>query len=263
MSDLSADFVVADAIVRSAGNASWLEPVWPVHAKVRVASTLRTGGVSRAPHASLNVATHVGDDPRAVDENRRRLVAALALPGEPFWLDQVHGARVVEARAGRPTRPAADASFTRLAGQVCVVATADCLPVVLADERGGCVAIAHAGWRGLAGGVVEATLEALGGEPARLVAWLGPAISARAFEVGAEVREAFVARHGDDVAAFAVNARGRYQADLYALARLTLRRCGVERVHGGGLCTYTDERDFFSFRRDGQTGRMVTLAWLA
>ena len=263
MSGSSADFAAADAIVRSAEGVSWLEPTWPAHARVRVASTLRTGGTSRAPYGSLNVAAHVGDDAGAVGENRRRLATALGLPGEPFWLEQVHGARVVEALPERTSQPQADASFTRMPGQVCVVATADCLPVVLADERGRRVGIAHAGWRGLAGGVVEATLEALGDERDRLVAWLGPAISARAFEVGTEVRDAFVARHRDYDAGFIENARGRYQADLYALARLTLRRSGVERIHGGGLCTYTDERDFFSFRRDGQTGRMVTLAWLA
>jgi YfiH family protein len=249
--------------LRSADGIRWLEPVWPVAAAVRVASTLRTGGVSRSPFASLNLAAHVGDDPAAVTANRSRVAAAIGLPDDPFWLDQVHGTGVVEARPGRPTRPAADASYARVPGQVCVVATADCLPVVIADERGGRVGVAHAGWRGLAGGVVEAMLDALGGERGSLVAWLGPAICADAFEVGAEVREAFVARDRDYAAGFSANARGRYQGDLYALATLTLQRCGVARIHGGGLCTHANERDFFSHRRDGQTGRMATLAWLA
>jgi YfiH family protein len=249
--------------LRSVGDLSWLEPVWPVAERVRVVSTLRRGGVSEAPYASLNLAAHVGDDASAVNENRRRLAAAVGLPGEPYWLDQVHGSAVVEARPQPSTRPAADASFACVAGAVCAVATADCLPVVIADERGARVGIAHAGWRGLAGGVIEATVESIGGPRERLVAWLGPAISAPAFEVGAEVRAAFLARDPGNSAAFTAHARKRFQADLYALARMTLRRLGVERVDGGGFCTHTDEANFFSFRRDGRTGRMLTLAWLA
>jgi YfiH family protein len=255
--------MTAGSALRNVGGLNWLEPVWPVAARVRVVSTLRTGGVSVAPYASLNLASHVGDDEHAVEENRKRLASAAGLPAEPYWLDQVHGSTVVEAQSQGPARPSADASIARVEGVVCAVATADCLPVVIADERGERVGIAHAGWRGLAGGVLEATVESIGGARERLVAWLGPAISARAFEVGAEVRDAFLARDPANSAAFTVNPRDRYQADLYALARLTLRRLGVQRVHGGGFCTHTDERSFFSFRRDGRTGRMLTLAWLA
>jgi YfiH family protein len=225
--------------------------------------------VSRNAYAALNVAGHVGDDEAAVDENRRRLRAATGTPAEPVWLTQVHGTRVIEltpihaAQSPPAVAPEADAAVARCSGRVCAIATADCLPVVLADDAGARVGVAHAGWRGLAGGVLEATVRAMEVPAARLTAWLGPAISAAAFEVGPEVRDAFMSRDAIAGACFVVNARGRYQADLYALARLALSRLGVERVAGGGWCTYANDRDFYSYRRDGRTGRMVTLAWLA
>ncbi len=240
----------------------WLEPEWPVPRRVRVVSTLRTGGASSGPYASLNLAAHVGDDPGSVNENRRRLSEAAGLPSEPLWLEQVHGCDVV-AHLGQAGVPRADAAIAVAPGRVCAVMTADCLPVVLADHAATRVAVAHAGWRGLAGGVLEATVAALGGDAAELVAWLGPAIGQGAFEVGAEVRQAFVQRFAAADACFTGNHRGRFQADLNALARLALARAGVVSVFGGAWCTATDPERFFSFRRDGVTGRMATLAWLA
>lgn len=240
----------------------WLEPEWPVPRRVRVVSTLRMGGASSGHYASLNLASHVGDDPDSVNENRRRLREAAGLPSEPSWLEQVHGCDVVtlDGRTGLPTK--ADAAIATTRGPVCAVMTADCLSVVLADRAATRVAVAHAGWRGLAEGVVEATVAALGGDAAELVAWLGPAIGQGAFEVGPEVRQAFVRRFAGSDACFAGNYRGRFQADLHGLARLALARAGVVSVFGGAWCTATDSERFFSFRRDGVTGRMATLAWL-
>lgn len=240
----------------------WIVPEWPLTSHVRVISTLRTGGVSEGPYASLNLAAHVGDRPEAVTANRRQLREAAQLPAEPLWLEQVHGVDVVrhaEAEAGAR----ADAAVAFEPGRVCAVMTADCLPVVVADRGGTCVAAAHAGWRGLLGGVLEATVAELGVAARDLHAWLGPAIGPEAFEVGAEVREAYVNRVGGSEACFALTGRGRYLADLYGLARLVLESAGVGAVHGGGWCTHRDRERFYSFRRDGVTGRMATLAWLA
>jgi len=229
---------------------------------VRVISTLRSGGASAGPFASLNLAAHVGDRAEAVAENRRRLRVAVALPAEPLWLEQVHGVDVaVHDGTSGPRR--ADASIAFSAGRVCAVMTADCLPIVLADRTGTRVGVAHAGWRGLLGGVVEATVARLECDPRELLAWLGPAIGAAAFEVGAEVREAFVSRSADLASGFTSNERGRFQADLYGLARRVLAAVGVTAVHGGGWCTHAEASRFFSFRRDGTTGRMATLAWLS
>lgn len=234
---------------------------WPAPPNVRAVATTRVGGVSDGAYASLNLGAHVGDDARAVSENRRRLRTALALPRDPVWLNQVHGTTVVEA-APHDSPPTADASFARSSGHACVVLTADCLPVLLCDREGTRVAAAHAGWRGLAGGVVESALRAMGISPDRVLAWLGPAIEQDMYEVGSEVREQFVARSSDNAAAFKGNARGRWQADLYDLARRELARLGVTQVFGGGFRCYGDRDRFFSFRRDGTTGRMATLVWM-
>jgi YfiH family protein len=244
------------------GPLAWLEPDWPAPPGVRVLSTLRTGGASEGRYASLNLAAHVGDRAEAVAENRRRLRVAVALPAEPLWLEQVHGVDVAVHDGGSNLRRA-DASIALTSGRVCAVMTADCLPIVLTDRAGTRVGVAHAGWRGLLGGVIEATVAGLGCDQQELFAWLGPAISAAAFEVGAEVREAFVSRAPELAAGFTPNDRGRFQADLYGLARQVLAAAGVTAVHGGGWCTHTDSDRFFSFRRDGTTGRMATLAWLA
>jgi polyphenol oxidase len=234
---------------------------WRAPSNVHAAATLRAGGVSVGSYASLNLGAHVGDDAAAVAENRRRVRAQLRLPAEPLWLNQVHGTAVVDAGSHTPT-PTADAAVAKTPGQVCVVLTADCLPVVFCDEAGSRVAAAHAGWRGLAGGVLQATVSALDVQPQKLLAWLGPAIEQDAFEVGAEVREQFVTQDAANAAAFTPNARGRWLADLYDLARRQLERIGVTRVYGGGLRCYADRDRFFSYRRDGVTGRMGTMVWI-
>jgi YfiH family protein len=243
---------------------AWITPDWPAAATVRALSTLREGGVSEKSYESLNLGTHVGDAPPAVAENRRRLRSAARLPAEPTWLNQVHGARMMDLDAldDAETPPEADAALTRRPGRVCAILTADCLPVLLAADSGAAVAAAHAGWRGLAGGVIEAAVRALALAPESLLAWLGPAIGPRHFEVGAEVRDLLLAEDPEASASFASNARGRFLADLPALARRRLTRLGVRRIYGGGECTFSRADRYFSHRRDGMTGRQATLIWL-
>ncbi|WP_217705749.1 peptidoglycan editing factor PgeF [Peristeroidobacter soli] len=312
--------------------ADWITPDWPAPPNVKSAATLRTGGVSQGAFSSLNFGSHVGDEPAAVAENRRLLRAALKLPPEPAWLNQVHGINVVDATGGTvaassrnasdarsstavdatreavasfsnvsgassstadanssgargassisegggsrtqenpasaggamPVAPTADASVARGAGAVCVVMTADCLPVLFCDRAGTRVGAAHAGWRGLAGGVLGATIKALDVPPSSLMAWLGPAIEQDAFEVGDDVHEAFLKLAAENAAAFRSNERGRWQADLYQLARNELARLGVTAVYGGGFKCFADSERFFSYRRENRTGRMATLVWL-
>jgi YfiH family protein len=209
----------------------------------------------------LNLATHVGDDPERVASNRARLRAAVPLPTDPTWLEQVHGNRVLDLDA--EALSAADGAVTGRAGVVCAVLTADCLPVLLCDRDGRRVGVAHAGWRGLLSGVLPATVAALRATPAETMAWLGPAIGAASYEVGADVRAAFVAREPSAAARFTANVRGRWQADLDGLARDSLARAGVHAVYGGGLCTFTAAGRFFSHRREAPCGRMATLIWRA
>jgi polyphenol oxidase len=249
---------------RADGALACLRPAWAAPDRVRAAFTLRSGGVSAPPFDTLNVGAHVGDLAERVDENRARVHAALSLPHEPRWLEQVHGTDVVEIRhADLVSPPRADAVIAREPGAVAVIQVADCLPVLLAAADGSCVAAAHAGWRGLAAGVLEATVDRLGTDPARLLAWLGPAIGAGHFEVGAEVRDAFLARDPSAAVAFRANARQRWQCDLLTLARQRLQQAGVRQVFGGEWCNYADRARFFSYRRDGQCGRMAALIWLA
>jgi hypothetical protein len=238
----------------------WIIPDWPAPPRVRALITTRTGGVSRGPYASLNLGDHVGDDPRAVAENRRLL--RRHLPAEPRWLAQVHGTRVVRAESVAGPEQA-DAAYTSAPDTVCAVMTADCLPVLLCDADGTEVAIAHAGWRGLAQGVVERTVAAMARRPEHLLAYLGPAIGPAAFEVGDEVRAAFLARGAAAGSAFRPHGAGKWLADIYELARQRLRGAGVERVSGGDYCTVADGARFFSYRRDKVTGRMASLVWLA
>jgi YfiH family protein len=219
-------------------------PDWPAPPWVRCRSTTRLGGTSLGPYASLNLGDHVGDDPQRVAENRARLAAALALPAEPLWLAQVHGCTVAECGTA-PPGCRADAAVARGPGLVCAVLTADCLPVLLCERGGGAVAAVHAGWRGLAAGVLEAAVESLGGPPGEVLAWLGPAIGPAAFEVGAEVRETFADADAGASAAFSPGRGGRWQADLFALARQRLGRAGVRAVYGGGLCTHADPSRVF------------------
>jgi polyphenol oxidase len=239
-------------------------PDWPAPAGVRAAFTVRTGGVSQPPFDSFNIGAHVGDEPRAVEENRRRLRDRLALPAEPAWLTQVHGARVVDLDAGDSggSLAPADGVVTHATGRVCAIQVADCMPVLLAAADGSAVGAAHGGWRGLAGGVLEATVRALNTPPAKLRAWLGPAIGQAHFEVGEEVRAAFLLADTGASVAFAPNERGRWQCDLYVLARRRLVALGVTSVHGGSWCTYADRGRFFSKPRDGRCGRMAALIWM-
>lgn len=236
-------------------------PDWPAPPSIRAACSTRAGGVSVGPYAGLNLGRSSGDDAEAVDENRRRLFAALALPRAPEWIRQVHGTRVVRVPAAS-AQPEADACYTTETGIVCAVQAADCLPVLFCDDQGTVVAAAHAGWRGLAAGVLEATVAALPVAPARLMAWLGPAIGPEAFEVGDEVRAAFVAADPAAAACFRADARtGKLHADLFALARRRLASSGVGRVYGGGISTHADSERFYSYRRDGVCGRMLALIW--
>ena len=238
----------------------WLPAEFGAPEGVLAGTTTRAGGLSRGSLASFNLAAHVADDPAAVAANRARLRVDLGLPAEPLWLRQVHGAGVV-VHDGSLVDPQADAAVSFEADRVLAVLTADCLPVAFASRDGARLGLAHAGWRGLAAGVLDRTVAALGVPGGELVAWLGPAISAEAFEVGSEVREAFVADDPADGAAFTANERGRWQANLYALARARLARLGVRRIAGGGECTFRDAGRFYSHRRDPRGGRMATLLW--
>ncbi|MCG5512195.1 peptidoglycan editing factor PgeF [Ectothiorhodospira shaposhnikovii] len=240
----------------------WLVPVWPAPSAVRSMTTTRLGGVSRPPFDSFNLGLHNGDDPEAALQNRRLLRRHLALPREPCWLQQVHGARVVDAgRCG--DRPEADAVVAFAPGLPCVVMTADCLPVLFCDRAGTRVGAAHAGWRGLIAGVLEATVEALDCPPGELMAWLGPCIGPDAFEVGDEVRAAFLRHDPGHREAFVPSPAGRWLADLRALARRRLSARGVRDMTAETACTFSDARRFYSYRRDGDTGRMASLIWLA
>lgn len=238
---------------------SLIVPDWPAPSNVRALQTTRLGGVSIAPYYSLNLGDHVGDD--AISVARNRMLLNPLLPSEPVWLEQVHGIVVADAdRAG--CRPVADAAVAKRTGSVCVVMTADCLPVLLCDRQGTVVAAVHAGWRGLAAGVIEEAVGKMEVAPQDLMAWMGPAISQRAFEVGAEVRAAFVSQDQAAAAAFIPGQVDKYLADIYALARLRLNALGVSQIYGGDRCTFTDSERFFSYRRDGVTGRQGTFIWL-
>lgn len=239
----------------------WLAADWPAPAGVRAGVSLRYGGSSAAPWATLNLGDHVGDDPTAVARNRAELARQLALPDDPLWLQQVHGTSVWPG-AARPARPPeADAAVAAAGEAVLAILSADCLPVVLCSRDGAVLGAAHAGWRGLAAGVLEATVAAMRRPGEELLAWLGPAIGPADFEVGPEVRAAFVAADSNAGRYFSKSA-DRYFADLYALATQRLARAGVTRVYGDhGLSTVADRERFFSYRRDGQTGRMATLIW--
>jgi hypothetical protein len=237
----------------------WLSADWPAPDRVRTLITTRQGGVSSAPYDSLNLGDHVGDLPEHVAANRALLRAHL--PAEPAWLTQVHGTAVRDA-AGVRGAPEADASFADRAGIVCAIMTADCLPVLFCDRSGTRVAAAHAGWRGLCGGVLEASAASLAVAPQDLLVWMGPAIGPDAFEVGGEVRTAFVERQPASAAAFSPIDEGKYLADIYLLARLRLQAIGINAIYGGDFCTVIDRSRFFSYRRDGRTGRMASLIWL-
>lgn len=242
-------------------------PDWPAPARVKAIQTTRQGGVSAAPYDSLNLGEHVGDNPLAVERNR--ILLNKLLPTEPVWLEQIHGTLVANAdrascqpQACPESSRRADACIARHRAVVCAVMTADCLPVLLCDVQGSVVGAVHAGWKGLAAGVIEATVLAMGVAPQSLMAWMGPAISQENFEVGEEVRAAFVAIQPQAASAFIAGQSGKWFADIYALARLRLNALGVTQIYGGGHCTYRERGQFFSYRRDGATGRMGTFIWL-
>ncbi|QWP78660.1 peptidoglycan editing factor PgeF [Lysobacter sp. K5869] len=249
--------------------APWIEADWPAPPGVRGFTTVRRGlGVSQAPFDSLNLGTLYGeqrDEPAAVLRNRELLAQAAALPSPPRWLHQVHGVGVVRFDGDAPAgEPEGDAAVTSTPGTVLAILTADCLPVLFAAEDGGEIGGAHAGWRGLADGMLEATVAAMRSEPARLRAWLGPAAGPQRYEIGAEVREAFLAVDAAAETAFVATKPGHWRVDLYALARQRLARAGVraDHIHGGGLCTISEPDRFYSHRRDRRTGRMATLIWM-
>jgi YfiH family protein len=247
----------------------WLVPDWPAPANVRACCTTRQGGVSEGPYASFNLGDHVGDTAQAVQANRAMLQQSLQLPAQPLWLQQVHGTTVLSLPHQQDDLQA-DASVTHEQGCACSVLTADCLPLLFCNRQGTVVAAAHAGWRGLAAGVIEATVARLDSAAEDVLVWLGPAIGPKRFEVGEEVRQAFLAHDPQAAAAFTDEAftegntaePGRWLADLYVLARQRLQALGVTHIHGGGLCTFTDSRRFYSYRRDHTTGRMASLIWL-
>lgn len=247
-------------LIREVDGVRWIDPGWSAPVNIYAATTLRDGGVSAEPFTSFNLGDHVGDEAAAVVANRARLQAVLALPSAPVWLSQVHGIDCVDAAQTVPGYEA-DACFTRHSGVVCAVLTADCLPLLLCATDGAVVAAIHAGWRGLAAGVIESTLAAMAHD-GELLAWLGPAIGPQRFEVGEEVREVFVARDPAAGMAFAPAEGGRWLADLYALARQDLEKHGVKTIFGGQWCTVGEPESFYSYRRDGVTGRMATLIWI-
>ena len=243
--------------------STFIIPNWPAPANVKALQTTRNGGISAAPYNSLNLGEHVKDNPLHAAQNRQLL--SQFVPSEPVWLNQVHGVDVIDA-ANTSCAPSADASYTTRKNVVCVTMTADCLPILLCDQAGTAVASIHAGWRSLCDGVIEATAKQMPVESSQLMAWLGPAIGPNAFEVGSEVRAQFIAQDVQAEAAFRPN-NDKWLGNLYQIATQRLNNLGITQIYGGGQnepwCTYTDESRFFSFRRDGLTGRMATLIWLA
>jgi YfiH family protein len=245
-------------------NHDWIIPDWPAPANVKAFITTRNGGVSVGPHASFNLGLRADEDPQSVTRNRA--ILQQHLPQPPKWLRQMHGTRVVDADAVDPAQesPQADASVARAGGTVCAVMIADCLPVLFTNRTGTHVAGAHAGWRGLSGGVIANTVQALcqaGDTAADLLAYIGPGIGPTAFEVGQDVYDAFTAHDADAASAFVPHVPGKWLADLFTLARRALGRAGVTEVYGGGLCTYSDSQRFYSYRRDKLTGRMAAFIW--
>lgn len=241
------------------GIKHWLTPDWPAPANVHAATTLRNGGVSCGAYTSLNPAMHVGDEANLVKQNRQTIKEWLGLPGDPVWLEQIHSNRAVPAVTTESLQQA-DASYTAESGVVCAVLTADCLPLLVCAADGSWVAAIHAGWRGLLAGVIGNTVSAM--QNSDLLVWLGPAIGPDCFEVGGEVRDAFLQKSAAFSIAFKPQNNGKWLADIYQLARIDLSMMGLNiKVYGGGFCTVTEQERFYSYRRDKQTGRMATLIW--
>ncbi|GAB1438459.1 purine nucleoside phosphorylase YfiH [Providencia sp.] len=237
-------------------------PDWPQPKNIASCSTTRAGGVSLPPFNSLNLGDHVGDNPNAVSENRQYLEKLAQLPQQPVWLEQVHGTHVLHLDGNEVINKQADAVYTNQIGQVCAIMTADCLPVLFCNKAGTEVAAAHAGWRGLCHGVLENTINQFISTPNEIMAWLGPAIGAEKFEVGEDVKDAFVNQSPDLASAF-LSYKNKYLADIYLLARKKLQAVGISSIYGGDFCTVADENRFFSYRREGKTGRMASLIWIS
>lgn len=237
---------------------NWIKPDWPAANNIHAAVSLRVGGTSHGGYEAFNLALHVGDNLEIVLSNRKSLSKMLSLPSEPVWLDQVHSNRVIDATQGTKLQQA-DASFTKEAGVVCAVMTADCLPILLTSHDGQVIAAIHAGWRGLLAGIIRNTV--VNFDISRTMAWLGPAIGPDCFEVGSDVQSSFVDKSEKFSAAFVQKKNHKYLADIYQLATIELAMLGITQVYGGGLCTVTDKQRFYSYRRDGETGRMASLIW--
>lgn len=236
---------------------NWLKADWPAPDFIKAGTTLRQGGVSKSPYDSFNLATHVGDELSMVNQNR----AMLKVPNEVQWLEQVHSIEAVLLPRDEIV-PKADAAYTSDKNVICAVMTADCLPLLITDKQGSCVAAIHAGWRGLCDGIVEATIQKLPVEAEKLMVWLGPAIGADVYEVGKEVYDAFTAKHDEAKQVFTATTEGHWLFDIYWLARFRLNKMGVTQIYGGDHCTLSEEDKFFSYRRDGVTGRMASLIWI-
>jgi len=238
----------------------FIKPNWPAPKNIKAFTTTRETGVSDKSYASFNLAAHVDDNLLHVKKNRQLLFEALNLPSEPVWLEQVHGVQIINADHADKS-PQADASFSTEKNNVCVVMTADCLPLLICNRQGTKVAAAHAGWRGLQAGVIEASIEALAENKQDILVWLGPAIGPEVFEVGDEVRQKFIDEMPETISAFTANKPGHWLADIYQLAKIRLQNIGISEIYGGDFCTYTDQQRFYSYRRDGATGRMASLIW--
>ncbi|MGH8479698.1 MAG: peptidoglycan editing factor PgeF [Gammaproteobacteria bacterium] len=250
-----------DGVAPADPSGAFVLPEWPAPETIGALTTTRQGGHRLGPYGAFNLALHVGDEPRVVLANRGALVSRLGLSRSPRWLDQVHGARVIDA-ADASADPEADGAWTSVLGVACAVLTADCLPILLCDRAGTRVAALHCGWRGIAKGVIAAGIAALDHPPDGLLAWLGPAIGAGCYEVDGPVRDAFIGSSADLAEAFSPSRPGHSYLDLHRAARVSLGRLGVRAVYGGGYCTYGEPDRFFSHRRDGTTGRMASLIWI-
>jgi len=239
----------------------FITPSWPAPKNIKAFTTTRIGGFSKSPYDTFNTANHVGDDPDAVAKNRKLLRETLHLPSEPTWLNQVHGVEVIQANQ-QTTPVTADASFTQKPGVVCVAQTADCLPLLVCDRAGTTVAAIHAGWKGLAAGVIEATINTLKIPAQELLVWLGPAMGPQSFEVKEDVLAAFTTVDPKAELAFKPINSTQWLANIYLLAKQRLNNLGITHIYGEELCTYNDKERFFSFRRDKDTGRMASLIWM-
>ena len=239
----------------------WLTPDWPAPQNIKAITTTRTGGVSQAPFDSMNLGDHVGDDPNAVRQNRQILADTLGLSKSPIWLNQIHSDLVSNLDDPQPLIDA-DAATTTTKGQACVVMTADCLPVLFCNKAGTVVAASHAGWRGLHASILEKTVAAMNSPAEEIIAWLGPAIGSTAFEVGGEVRQAFMDVQKQAEQAFTAKDNGKWLADIYLLAKQRLNAIGVKQIYGGGECTYSNKQRYYSYRKAAKTGRMASLVWM-